>query len=398
MDLRQRLSLLTKLHPDQEAPAEPVRPSTAELSLLLPEVLQAYPSPLTALAHLADASLLPDLQNFRWEQAAFIDTETTGLSTGAGTYVFLLGIGSYTNGVLTVRQYFLPAPEQEADFWSAALAELASFPLLVSFNGRTYDLPLINNRLTLMGMSPLEPTLHLDLLYPARRLWRRVLQSCALKSLEEHRLDWRREGDVAGELIPRLYFDYLHYGDGEPLQAVLAHNRRDIISLFELTAQLAEACREPATGFQWAEEFFGLADAKQQAGKEKEAAEAIIAGLARPGDPRLKQKYLQKLAKLHARAGRYPEALGVWQELAGLTPLSPKPLVEIAKIHEHRLRDLPAAWQAAARAAAICRRRKQLGVPMAMDEQQQLQKRLQRLERRLGVYKAEHPENLIINQ
>lgn len=383
MDLRQRLSLLTKLAPIEGAATGMSCQSRQDAGFALPSSHHLQPESPAALAHLAAPCLLPELPSFAWEQAAFLDTETTGLSTGTGTYVFLLGVGSFINGVLTIRQYFLPSPEQEKAFWLEVLADLCQYPLLVSFNGKTYDLPLVNTRLTLNGLPPLLPDLHLDLLYPARRLWRRVLQSCALQSLEQHRLDWRREDDVAGALIPALYFEYLQSGDRQPLQAVFQHNRRDIISLFELTAQLAANCAAPEIGFQRAEEFFGLADAHLRAGQEELAAETIVRGLSRPGDQRLKLRYLPKLARLYARAARYPEALATWSELAGLEPLSLLPHVESAKIYEHRLHDLSAAWQSAKRASAVGRRRENLGVPVPAEEANELDRRLQRLQAKL---------------
>jgi tetratricopeptide (TPR) repeat protein len=337
---------------------------------------------------LAEPCLLPELRDFGWEQVAFIDTETTGLSTGTGTYVFLLGIGSFIQGVLTVRQYFLPSPDQESDFWPQVMAELGNFPVLASFNGKSYDLPLINNRLTLMGLPQLEPMLHLDLLYPARRLWRKVLPSCALKSLEEHRLDWRRQDDVAGALIPALYFDYLQSGDHQPLAGVFVHNCRDIVSLFELTAQMSASCADPAETFTRAEEFFGLADTYLRTGQVDLAVDLIVSGLERPGNQRVKHQYLYKLAKLHVRTANYQQALLVWSEIAGLEPLSLTPHVELAKLYEHRLRDLGAAWRSANQAALICHRRENLGVPVAVPEREELSKRLERLESRLSSRQA----------
>lgn len=351
---------------------------------VLPVIEHPHQQPVATLANLAAPCLLPELRDFGWEQAAFIDTETTGLSTGAGTYVFLLGIGSFIQGVLTIRQYFLPSPAEESEFWPQVMAELRNYPVLASFNGKSYDLPLINSRLTLMRMPLLEPALHLDLLYPARRLWRKVLPSCALKSLEEHRLDWRRVGDVAGALIPNLYFDYVRTGDRQSLDSVLVHNCRDIISLFELTVQLATNCAEPTETFTRAEEFFGLADAYLQTGQVDLAVELIVCGLKRPGDQRLKHKYLYKLAKLHVRTANYQQALIVWGEIAGLEPLSPTAYVEIAKIYEHRLRDLAAAWRFANQAALVCHRRENLGVPVAAPEREELGKRLERLQSRLS--------------
>lgn len=383
MDLRQRLSALTKLAPERQTSPSRLAPLYPEQGFALPRLEEPKDEQLEELSRLADPCLLPELRSFAWEQVAFVDTETTGLSTGVGTYVILLGIGSFRHGVFSVRQYFLPDPADESAFWQQALADLRQYPLLCTFNGRSYDLPLINNRLTMNGLPVLQPAAHLDLLYPARRLWRRVLPSCALQSLEQHRLDHKRVDDVPGALIPGMYHDYLQTGDSSPLQAIFEHNRRDIVSLFELTTQLAVNCASPGERFVRAEEFFGLAEAYLRGQQSEFAEEMINQGLAHPGDERIKRQYMHKLAKMQARAGRYEQAVHTWQELALLESLSPLPLIELSKLYEHRFRDLALARRAAEQALAICRRRSGLGVSVSSDEEKELAKRLSRLMRRL---------------
>lgn len=392
VDLRQRLSMLTKLVPDAQPTADTMSaPLYPELGFALPVSEQVWDAPLTSLSALADPCLLPDLKHYAWEQIAFVDTETTGLSTGVGTYVILIGVGSISNGVFSVRQYFLPDPAQEAAFWQQVLTDLRQYPLLCTFNGKSYDLPLINNRLTMMGSSDgLLPAVHLDLLHPARRIWRRMLPSCALQSLEEHRLDRKRVDDVPGAMIPAIYYDYLRSGDSQSLAPVFVHNRLDIVSLFELAVQLANNCSQPEERFVRAEEFFGLAEAYLRSDQPELAEEMIHSGLVRPGDDRLKRQYLHKLARLQARDGRYQQAADTWGEIAGLDPLSLVPQVELAKIYEHRLKKLKEARRAAQQAFAICRRRASLGVPISTAEAEELAKRMQRLDRRLGRQKIEH--------
>ncbi|MGI6359262.1 MAG: ribonuclease H-like domain-containing protein [Bacillota bacterium] len=381
MDLHQRLRLLTKLVPEQPANVA-AAPVCLGQDFELPAEERSLSEPTTELAALADACLLAELKEFDWRQVAFIDTETTGLSTGTGTYVILLGIGTIFEGSLRVRQYFLPEPAAEDAFWQQVLPELQPFPVLCTFNGKSYDLPLINTRLTLMRLPPLAPQAHLDLLYPARRLWRRILPSCALQSLEQHRLHSQREDDLPGALIPSIYYDYLKTGDRKLLQGIFLHNRRDVFSLMELALQMAVNCAQPQAHFGRAEEFFGLAEAHLRNGQTGAALDMIGLGLARPGDQRLKRQYLQRLAKLHTRLGEYEQAEAAWSELAALEPLSPTAQVELAKLYEHRQRNLSAALRAARQALAICRRRESMGIPAPAAERAALAKRLQRLERR----------------
>jgi pentatricopeptide repeat protein len=380
MSLRERLSLLTKLEP-VESPA----PAAAQMDtgFALPVFSRSY----SVARPLGDLGLIcrePALADYTWEQLAFVDTETTGLSTGSGTYVFLIGIGTFSNEVLTVRQYFLPSPALEAAFWPEVLAEFTSRPVLVSFNGKSYDLPLINTRLTLNGLEALCPQLHLDLLHPARRLWRHTLESCALQALERYKLDLTRQQDVPGAEIPAIYFDYIANGDRGPLEIVFQHNRQDIVSLFELAVELAAICSSPAASLERAEEYFGLAEAWLRAGDEGAAAQAIRAGLELPGGRRQKQKYQQQLARLYARQGRFEEALQVWEELSRAEPYSIVPLEEIAKLYEHRLKNLPLAWAATEQMLLVQRRRQSLGVPLSQEELAALERRRQRLARRLG--------------
>ena len=194
----------------------------------------ALPAP--ALPRLAPGLSAPDLVG-----AAFIDVETTGLVGGTGTYVFLVGIGTFEEGSFRLRQFFLADLRGETAMLAAVAEVLAGCRSLVSFNGRRFDVPLLETRLTLSRLPPSASGLpHLDLLYPARRLYRRRLPSCRLASLEAALLGLEREDDVPGWAIPPLYFDYVRGGRAEPLRAVFRHNALDILSLARLPDQAAD--------------------------------------------------------------------------------------------------------------------------------------------------------------
>src|SRR5690348_5265084 len=171
----------------------------------------------------------------------FLDTETTGLAGGTGTCAFLIGVGAVEGTQFVVRQFFLREyPEEPAML--AALAELLKpFEGIVTFNGKTFDLPLLETRYALARMkSPFARLLHLDLLHPARRLWKLRLSSCKLGHLESEVLGVHREGDVDGSEIPGIYFDYLRTGNARGLQPVFYHNALDIVSLAGLTVEMAD--------------------------------------------------------------------------------------------------------------------------------------------------------------
>jgi uncharacterized protein YprB with RNaseH-like and TPR domain len=180
----------------------------------------------------------------------FLDTETTGLSGGTGTYTFLVGMGRYEGDQFRLVQFFMRDPIEEP----AHLAALADFlqpcRALVTFNGKSFDVPLLNTRFVTNGStSPLGSVAHVDLLHLARRLWRDRLPSRALGYLETHILGAVRTGeDVAGWLIPTLYFDYLRSGDARPLKNVFYHNAMDILALAALFSYTASLLADPLNG------------------------------------------------------------------------------------------------------------------------------------------------------
>lgn len=197
----------------------------------------------------------PDLRPQDWDQVFCFDTETTGLSGGAGTVAFLVGWArllppSDPGGIprTEVRQWFLRDHPGEADLIASVDAALRDARGLVSFNGASFDLPLLRSRWALSGRSFPE-TPHRDDLHPARRLWKRLLDSCRLSRLEETVLGVRRPDDVPGALVPALWYDYLRSGAGPdftaPLDGVLRHHAQDVYSLLCLDLLLAALVSAP---------------------------------------------------------------------------------------------------------------------------------------------------------
>ena len=183
------------------------------------------------------------------ERLVYLDTETTGLAGGTGTCAFLIGIGTLEGTQFVVRQFFLrDYPEEKAILH--ALAEiLGGFDGLVTYNGKTFDIPLLETRYALARQkSPFGRMLHLDALHPARRLWRLRLESCKLQDLESAVLGIEREGDIPGSEIPAIYFDYLREGDARGLQPVFHHNALDIMTLAAITVELARAIGDGGAG------------------------------------------------------------------------------------------------------------------------------------------------------
>ncbi len=179
----------------------------------------------------------------RWEDIVFLDTETTGLSSGTGTYVFLLGTAYIEGGELVLRQHLLRDLGAEHEFVVAIHAELDAFRACASYNGKAFDLPILRTRvvLALRGVLAVDES-HLDLLHPARRLWKDRFGSTTLRQLEESILDEPRgNDDIPGSLIPDAYFHYLRTSDDRVIAPVLRHNARDVVSLVRITDRVARA-------------------------------------------------------------------------------------------------------------------------------------------------------------
>ncbi|MBI2324228.1 MAG: ribonuclease H-like domain-containing protein [Chloroflexi bacterium] len=203
------------------------------------------PDPLT-LAHLGLRGEPPR----RWEDVVFLDTETTGLSGGTGTYVFLLGTARIEGGELVLRQHLLQDLGAEREFVGAIHKELEAFRACASYNGKAFDLPILRTRvvLALRGELNVDET-HLDLLHPARRLWRDRFGSTTLRQLEASILDEPRgNDDVAGALIPDRYFHWLRLRDQRIIEPVLRHNARDVISLVRIADRVARAVMDARSG------------------------------------------------------------------------------------------------------------------------------------------------------
>jgi uncharacterized protein YprB with RNaseH-like and TPR domain len=270
---------------------------------------------------------------------AFFDIETTGLAGGAGTYVFLAGFGSYEDGAFRLRQYFLADVAGERAMLAALAAEFARFAGVVTYNGRAFDMPCVQARMT-MARVPFEGSTlaHFDLLHATRRLYRHRMPGCRLADAERRLLRLERYDDVPGWLIPSLYVDYARAGRASPLRAVFRHNAEDVLSLAGVLAAIAALVSDPAPG---PDDAIAVARWWERAGDDIRAM-----ALYRGALPWLEGEddwgwAATRHARLCRRAGKRAEAAALWQALwrggdaaAGL---------ELAKHLEHHARDLPAA-------------------------------------------------------
>jgi hypothetical protein len=287
------------------------------------------------LAALSDGAI-PHSHPTRW---AFLDTETTGLAGGAGTYAFLIGIGSIDDGGFRVRQFFMRNYAEEASLLHSLAEYLKHFDVLITYNGKSYDQPLLETRYTMCrARHPFGAMEHLDLLYGARRLFKLRLENCRLVNLENQILGVEREGDIPGEMIPYCYFEYLRTQRAYRLISIFHHNVQDIVALACLTGVIPETFDNPENvRARHGMDLLGLARWLKLSDRGEEALglmrRAVAMGLP---DKHLFQTLFETGA-LEKKLGRDDAALATFTELS----LSPNPLrvrayEELAKHYEHR--------------------------------------------------------------
>ena len=274
----------------------------------------------------------------------FLDTETTGLAGGAGTLVFLVGIGLFIEDSFAVQQFFLRDPAEETALLTVLNEALSERDGLVTFNGRAFDVPLLSTRYVLVRRSPaFAASPHLDLLPAARKLWRRRLNSCALHALEGEILGLHRSAtDVPGHLIPFLYRHYLSTGDATPMTRILYHNEIDILSMVTLGITLHDAFRQPDSMMLTADEHLSLGRWYEEQGMIAESERAYHAAIDNAETEETLHDALAGLAYLLKRRNRSSEAVRLWESLAALGQ-DTIGHQELAKHHEWRTRDLSLA-------------------------------------------------------
>jgi hypothetical protein len=319
----------------------------------------------------------------------FFDLETTGLAGGAGTCAFLVGCGWFDGASFRVRQFFLAGYGGEIALLEGVADIARSAGALVTYNGKTFDLPLIETRYLFHRLqTPLAGVPHIDMLHPARRLWRGepdsadAVSACRLTTLERAQLGHCREDDVPGFEIPSRYFHFVRTGDARPLDAVLEHNRQDLLALAMVTARAAQLLEEGASGARTAREAIGLGRLYERGGLVAEARACFARAAEMPAaDAGTRGEALRACAVLCRRVRRYDEAAGAWRRLLDLRPCPPPHLVReaaeaLAVHHEHRVRDLPAARRFAVQSLELDLNRRRAG---------SLHYRLARLDRKLGA-------------
>src|SRR3989442_5396176 len=300
------------------------------------------------------------------EKWLVLDTETPGLAGGTGTYAFLIGLAWWDAGGLQAEQFFMRDFAEEHSVLQELSQRVAERPVLVTFNGKSFDWPLLENRFT-MTRSIARPKLaaHLDLLHPARVLWKLRLGSVRLVELERHvldapRLGWHRENDVSSALIPQFYFDYLRGGPAEPLAAVVRHNQMDLRGLAALFGKINTLLSEQTSDATEIEslDLFGLSRFLQRRGESDRAhsacAQALEIGLPAEFRPQARRD----LAQMAKRRGEHTRAAEIWLEIVADGHDGIHACEQLAIYYERHAKDFPRATEFAQLALAKLRRQR----------------------------------------
>ena len=320
------------------------------------------------------------------DQWLFLDTETTGLAGGSGTYAFLVGIAWWEGGGLEIEQFFLREYSEERSMLFALRERMAERPVLVTFNGKSFDWPLLETRYRMSRkISMPTPRAHLDFLHPARSLWRLRLGSVPLSELERHVLGWDRGADLLSGLIPQIYFDYLRGGPPERLVPVLNHNQMDLRGLAALSSRVLSLLSDAENLGQDGLELFGVSRICEKRGESARARklyEQSISSILPTETDRVARRSLARLAK---REGDFDLACELWRNAVGNSRHGYEAYEQLAIYYEHKARDAEQAQQIVREAIGELCRAVQAGdiTPGAYREfKARFDHRMERLERK----------------
>jgi len=313
----------------------------------------------------------------------FFDTETTGLGSGVGNTIFLLGHARVFSDKVIVQQHFLPKPGAEVPLYHSFLSTV-DYTTLVTFNGKAFDWPVLKTRHTLLrDLVPNLPEFgHFDLYHAARRIWKHRLESVRLSKIEEEILGVKRCGDVPGFLAPMLYFHFLETERPQDIFGVLKHNEMDVLSLIALYIHLSKQILDTVNGriesdvYEMGRWFdaLGQRDIAKKTYEKVAAKNSVASEIAK-----------WKLSLIYKKERKYEEAVGVWNELRISSSNELKLLanIELAKIYEHRFKQMDKAYECALQSWRVWELQCKMDGTINRKMEQELLKRLRRLERKL---------------
>ena len=336
------------------------------------KLFQIFQSSAKTISSLARDDRLKEIDI---NKTIFLDTETTGLAGGAGTYIFLVGVGYFEGDQFCVRQYFMRDYNEERALLSALNDLLSNFKAVVTYNGKTFDLPLMESRYIMSGMKMgLENPYHFDLLYPARRLWKRRLESCSLSTVEREILKVIRDDDVPGYLIPEIYFRYLRTKDARALKQVFEHNLQDILSLVALVSRMCFLVEDPLNNTEYGMDIFSIGKMFDEEKKYGQSIHYYTEALKHNLAEEEVLEILRLASFAHKRQEKWEEAEKIWREIIERNrEYIYYPYEELAKYYEHHLKDYQKAETVVEEA---------LNIEENIFQREKLQYRLNRIKRK----------------
>jgi uncharacterized protein YprB with RNaseH-like and TPR domain len=285
------------------------------------------------------------LERFNADKALYVDTETTGLAMGAGTYAFLIGAGVRRGDRFVVYQIFMRDFSEEAAQLLLFEELLKGVEFLVSYNGKSYDVPLIENRMIMSRMgTKISDVPHLDILHPTRKLWKHRFPDCRLATIERELMSVRRVDDIPGHQIPQVFFNYLKGGGRAEMERVFHHNFLDILSLALLGGVISGLLAEPfSSEAQDAGELVALGRLREEAGLAEEGSECYEKALDFDMTPEQRGDAMARLSLIRKRGGRWKEAISIWETMMTIDSQNVFPYRELAKYYEHQAGDFTRA-------------------------------------------------------
>lgn len=318
---------------------------------------------------------------FDVKRCLFLDTETTGLSGGAGTVAFLVGVGYVDDAQFVVEQYMLREYADEPELIDRLSERMKNFDCVCTFNGRNFDMPLLETRFTMCRMRDRWRDLdNLDLIYPARRAWKLRLGSCKLSHIETEILGLPREKDLPGSEVPSRFFEYMRTGDETLLDDIVAHNRQDIETLATLLIRLCEVNGYPQALTDQRDQF-SMGKSLERQGELRPAREMYhLSAMPRPAGTlaALAGEHISGMANwrlylLCRKSSDWNGARSVLEQMLNRGQMRGRACVELAKLYEHRLKDCRRALEYA---------RRSMDYPDG-ETQQEHEKRVKRLQRKM---------------
>lgn len=376
--LRERLNTVTSVKPSPKEAAPPKK------------------EPFFCREHVVDLALLrgiekttleeicscdPNFTGESWDyrKLLFLDTETTGLSGGAGTVAFEIGLGWIEPRGMVIRQYVMRDYDEEPAMLNEIAEVISRFDTIVTFNGKSFDLPLLESRMT-MNRIRLRVTAwpHFDLLHAARRVYKLRLGRCNLGALEAAVFGTQREDDLPGALVPQRYFDYIRTREFALLEDVLRHNKQDVQSLAELTGHMCAVFRDPQR-LEHAEDLFGVGKTLLRTGHTEKGRRCLRI----VGRSSLSSNAHMVLSMSYKKERDWQPAVSTWQEMISRGEGGVWPYIELAKYYEHSCRDYEKALSCAQHALSFSLNSGLLrdGDPV---QDEQILKRIARLKKRLA--------------